>query len=228
MAFQLLAGLTDDDWRAVIEQQVDPAVLKRLGDFLLQRHRAGASFLPRRRDWYAALNLTPLAEVRAVILGQDPYHGENQAHGLSFSVPGGQPLPPSLRNIFKEQQSDVGIDNRQGNLTPWANQGVLLLNSVLTVEPGKAGSHAQRGWEQITDALIYQLSLRSNHLVFMLWGAYAQKKAAFVDQQRHCVLRAPHPSPLSAHRGWFGCRHFSIANRYLQSHSRPSIDWSTG
>jgi uracil-DNA glycosylase len=167
-----------------------------------------------------------LNKVRVVILGQDPYHGPNQAHGLSFSVPEGVAIPPSLRNIYKEIVSDLGgTIPTNGNLTKWANQGVLLLNSVLSVQAGQAASHKGKGWEQFTDKIIEILNCENEGLVFMLWGAYAQKKGQSIDRQKHLVLRAPHPSPLSAHRGFLGCKHFSQANSYFRSLGQADIDW---
>jgi uracil-DNA glycosylase len=195
--------------------------------FLLAEREAGKAIFPKGSEWFRALDLTPPDRVRVVILGQDPYHGEGQAHGLCFSVkPGVQP-PPSLVNIFKELNSDLGIAPvRHGFLEHWAKQGVLLLNSVLTVEIGRAASHRERGWERFTDAVIRDVNAKSEPVVFLLWGSYAQKKAAFVDQSRHLVLKAPHPSPLSAHSGFFGCRHFSKANAFLESRGLPPIDWA--
>ena len=200
------------------------AELKR---FLLAERGQGKHIFPKGSEWFGALDLTPLDQVRIVILGQDPYHGAGQAHGLCFSVqPGVQP-PPSLVNIFKELESDLGIKPaRHGFLEHWARQGVLLLNSVLTVEMGRAASHRDRGWERFTDAIIRQVNERTEPVVFMLWGSYAQKKAAFVDTSRHLVLKAPHPSPLSAHSGFFGCRHFSQANAFLESRGLKPIDWA--
>ena len=195
--------------------------------FLLGEREAGKRIFPRAANWFRALDLTPLDEVRVVILGQDPYHGEGQAHGLCFSVPGGVQPPPSLVNIFKELQSDLGIRRpSHGFLEHWARQGVLLLNSVLTVQMGQAASHRDRGWERFTDAVIRTVNAKAEPVVFMLWGSYAQKKAAFVDQSRHLVLKAPHPSPLSAHSGFFGCRHFSKANAFLEAHGKVPIDWA--
>ena len=165
--------------------------------------------------------------MRVVTLGQDPYHGEGRAHGLCFSVPNGVRPPPSLVNMFKELRSDLGISpSPHGFLDHWARQGVLLLNSVLTVEMGQAASHQNRGWERFTDAVIRTVNARPQPVVFMLWGSYAQKKAAFVDQDRHLVLKAPHPSPLSARRGFFGCRHFSKANAFLEAHGQQAVDWA--
>jgi uracil-DNA glycosylase len=195
--------------------------------FLLSEREAGKRIFPKGANWFRALDLTPLDAVRVVILGQDPYHGEGQAHGLCFSVPNGVQPPPSLVNIFKELQSDLGIrPSRHGILEHWARQGVLLLNSVLTVELGRAASHRDRGWERFTDAVIRIVNAKSEPVVFMLWGSYAQKKAAFVDHGRHMVLKAPHPSPLSAHSGFFGCRHFSQANAFFEGQGQPPIDWA--
>ena len=184
--------------------------------------------------FFNAFNHTPFDAVRVVIIGQDPYHGENkgqaQAHGLSFSVPPGLDLPPSLQNIFKEITADLNIKmspriNQSGDLTPWANQGVLLLNATLTVEQAKAGSHQNKGWEQFTDVAIAALNAQRENLVFVLWGSYAQKKGAFIDAQKHLVLKSVHPSPLSAHRGFFGNHQFSSINQYLIQHNQKLIDW---
>ena len=178
---------------------------------------------------FAALNLVSLEQTKVVIIGQDPYHGPGQAHGLSFSVPRGVALPPSLRNIFAEIESDLGcatLAAGSGDLSQWAQQGVLLLNAVLSVRARTAGSHQGRGWEQFTDVLVQRLAAQRSGLVFLLWGSYAQKKASVVDGSRHCLLKAPHPSPLSAHRGFLGCRHFSQANQYLESQGLTPIDWT--
>jgi uracil-DNA glycosylase len=198
-----------------------------LKQFLVAERERGKHIFPKGSEWFRALDLTPLDEVRVVILGQDPYHGPGQAHGLCFSVQPGVQTPPSLVNIFKELESDLGIKPaRHGFLEHWAKQGVLLLNSVLTVEMGRAASHRDRGWERFTDAVIRQVNERPDPVVFMLWGSYAQKKAAFVDRSRHLVLKAPHPSPLSAYSGFFGCRHFSKANAFLESKRRQPVDWA--
>lgn len=200
------------------------AELKR---FLLAERERGKRIFPKASNWFRALDLTPLEEVRVVILGQDPYHGPGQAHGLCFSVPPEVPPPPSLVNIYKESASDLGIiPARHGFLEHWARQGVLLLNSVLTVEMARAASHRDRGWERFTDAVVQHVNARTEPVVFMLWGNYAQKKAAFVDGSRHLVLKAPHPSPLSAHSGFFGCRHFSKANAFLKARGLRPIDWA--
>jgi uracil-DNA glycosylase len=195
--------------------------------FLSAEKEQGKRIFPKGPDWFRALDLTPPDEVRVVILGQDPYHGLGQAHGLCFSVPNGVDPPPSLRNIYKELESDLGVKPaRHGFLEHWAKQGVLLLNSVLTVEMGRAASHRDRGWERFTDAIITALNESETPVLFMLWGSYAQKKAAFVDTSKHLVLKAPHPSPLSAHGGFFGCRHFSQANAFLESRGLKPIDWA--
>jgi uracil-DNA glycosylase len=195
--------------------------------FLSAEKEQGKRIFPKGLDWFRALDLTPPDEVRVVILGQDPYHGLGQAHGLCFSVPNGVDPPPSLRNIYKELESDLGVKPaRHGFLEHWAKQGVLLLNSVLTVEMGRAASHRDRGWERFTDAIITAINESETPVVFMLWGSYAQKKAAFVDTSKHLVLKAPHPSPLSAHGGFFGCRHFSQANAFLESRGLKPIDWA--
>jgi uracil-DNA glycosylase len=217
----------DESWRAALGDEFTQPYMTALKAFLVDRKGAGARIFPRGGDWFNALALTPLDSVRAVILGQDPYHGPGQAHGLCFSVPPGVPPPPSLKNIFKELRSDLGITPPgHGVLEHWARQGVLLLNSVLTVEMGQAGAHAGKGWERFTDAVIARVNALEGPVAFLLWGSYAQKKAAFVDGNRHLVLKAPHPSPLSAHNGFFGCRHFSRANDFLASHGRGTIDWA--
>jgi len=193
----------------------------------IERERASGQIIyPPNADIFNALALTPFDAVRIVILGQDPYHGPNQAHGLSFSVRHGVPPPPSLVNIFKEIQADLGIPPPDhGCLEEWAKRGVLLLNATLTVRAGEPQSHAELGWERFTDTIIRALNERREHLVFMLWGSSAQKKGAMIDRQRHCVLTAPHPSPLSAHRGFLGCKHFSKANAYRENLGLTPIDW---
>ena len=214
-------------WRERLRGEFEQPYMSELKRFLLAERERGRRIFPKGSEWFRALDLTPLERVRVVILGQDPYHGEGQAHGLCFSVQPGVPPPPSLVNIFKELESDLGIrPARHGLLDHWARQGVLLLNSVLTVEMGRAASHRDRGWERFTDAIVAAVNAKPEPVVFLLWGSYAQKKAAFVDQSRHLVLKAPHPSPLSAHSGFFGCRHFSKANAFLQNRSLPPIDWA--
>jgi uracil-DNA glycosylase len=200
--------------------------MQRLKSFLIERKQMGKRIFPRGSEYFRALDLTPLTDVKVVILGQDPYHGEGQAHGLCFSVQPGIRIPPSLVNIYKELQADLGIvPPRHGFLEHWARQGVLLLNSVLTVEEAQAASHQGKGWETFTDAVIRKVNDDCDAVVFILWGAYAQRKAAFVDTSRHLVLKSPHPSPLSAHNGFFGCHHFSKANAFLEKHGRSPIDW---
>ena len=216
----------EDSWKAVLGDEFAQPYMRNLKDFLRAEKAAGKQIFPKGAEYFRALDLTPLDEVRVVILGQDPYHGAGQAHGLCFSVKPGVRIPPSLVNIYKELQNDLGIaPARHGFLEHWAQQGVLLLNSVLTVEEARAASHQGQGWERFTDAVIRAVNEDCEHVVFMLWGSYAQKKAAFVDGARHLVLKAPHPSPLSAHNGFFGCRHFSEANDYLLSKGRNAIDW---
>lgn len=216
----------EDSWKAALGQEFASPYMAALKAFLQNEKAAGKTIFPKGAEYFRALDLTPLDEVKVVILGQDPYHGAGQAHGLCFSVRPGVRIPPSLVNIYKELQSDLGIaPARHGFLEHWARQGVLLLNSVLTVEESRAASHQGQGWEQFTDAVIRAVNEDCEHVVFMLWGSYAQKKAAFVDRSRHLVLKAPHPSPLSAHNGFFGSRHFSQANEYLVARGRNAIDW---
>jgi uracil-DNA glycosylase len=216
-----------ESWLGPLRSEFDQPYMGELTSFLLAEREKGRTIFPRASNWFRALDLTPLDRVRVVILGQDPYHGPGQAHGLCFSVPPGVRPPPSLMNIFKELQSDLGIaPGSHGLLEHWARQGVLLLNSVLTVEMGQAASHREKGWERFTDAVVRLVNEKSDPVVFILWGSYAQKKAAFVDTSRHLVLKAPHPSPLSAHSGFFGCRHFSKANAFLESKGLAPIDWA--
>ena len=215
------------EWLSLLKEQFESEYMDRLRQFLLSEKKAGREIYPPSGEWFAALEATPPDKVKVVILGQDPYHGPGQANGLSFSVRGGQRIPPSLQNIFRELASDLGCEPpNHGDLSSWAEQGVLMLNSVLTVERGRAGSHQGKGWERFTDAVIRAISRRSLPVVFLLWGAQAQRKGATIDTRRHCVLAAPHPSPLSAHRGFFGCRHFSAANQFLMEHHRGTVDWS--
>jgi uracil-DNA glycosylase len=216
-----------ESWKAPLAGEFASAHMHKLRQFLIDRKAAGARIFPRGSEYFRALDLTPLDKVRVVILGQDPYHGEGQAHGLCFSVRPGVRTPPSLVNIYKELATDLDIrPARHGFLEHWARQGVLLLNSVLTVEMGQAAAHQGKGWELFTDAVIRLVNAREEPVVFMLWGAYAQRKAGFVDASRHLVLKAPHPSPLSAHNGFFGSRHFSQANAFLVSHGQDPIDWA--
>ncbi len=217
-------------WKAALAAEFEKGYMRRLRAFLQREKQARKVIYPRGDHIFHALDLAPLPEVKVVIIGQDPYHGPRQAHGLCFSVRSGVRPPPSLENIFKEINEDLGgpgrrLDGSRGCLAPWARQGVLLLNAVLTVERGRAASHQGQGWEEFTDEVVKVLNTRREGLVFMLWGGYAQRKGGIVDRRRHCVLTAPHPSPLSASRGFFGCRHFSRANAYLQSRGVVAIDW---
>ena len=223
-------GQLHPSWQAVIGDELQKPYMSVLRDFLKQEKKAGKVIYPPSPLIFNAFNHTPFENVRVVIIGQDPYHGDfndqPQAHGLSFSVPHGVPLPPSLQNIYKEILADLNINmGKKGDLTPWANQGVLLLNATLTVEQAKAGSHQNKGWEQFTDAAIAALNAHREGLVFVLWGSYAQKKGAFIDETKHLVLKSVHPSPLSAHRGFFGNRQFSQINQYLIAHHQTPIDW---
>lgn len=216
-----------ESWRTALLPEFESPYMQALKQFLEGEKASGKRIFPKGGEYFRALDLTPLDQVKVVILGQDPYHGEGQAHGLCFSVRPGVRTPPSLVNIYKELHSDLGLTPpRHGFLEHWARQGVLLLNSVLTVEMARAASHQGRGWEKFTDAIIAQINGRAEPVVFLLWGAYAQRKAGFVDQSRHLVLRAAHPSPLSAHNGFLGCRHFSKANAFLEANGRGAIDWA--
>ena len=217
----------EPSWKARVGDWLRRPEMRALSDFLRAGKVTGKRIYPAARNIFAALDATPFDAVEVVILGQDPYHGPGQAHGLCFSVPPGVDAPPSLENIFKEIQRDLGIARPDhGCLLPWARRGVLLLNSVLTVEAHRAGSHQGKGWEGFTDHVIDTLARERDGLVFMLWGSYAQAKGKLIDSSRHCVLRAPHPSPLSAHRGFLGCGHFSAANRWLAGREAKEIDWS--
>ena len=214
-------------WLTHLQTEFDQSYMQQLAIFLRAEKAAGKTIYPAGENIFNAFNTTHLNQVKVVILGQDPYHGPNQAHGLSFSVPKGVRIPPSLVNIYKELATDIGITMPQhGNLEKWAKQGVLLLNSVLTVEQAQAASHQKRGWERFTDAVIKLINQEGKQVVFLLWGSYAQKKGQEIDRNKHLVLTAPHPSPLSAHRGFLGCQHFSKANQYLQLHDKSPIDWS--
>jgi len=214
-------------WKERVGEYLARPDMRALSDFLRAEKQAGKVIYPPGPEIFAAFDHTPFDTVRVVILGQDPYHGPNQAHGLCFSVRPGIPAPPSLQNIFKEIQRDLGFRAPDhGCLTPWADRGVLLLNATLTVQQGMAGSHQGKGWEGFTDAAIDALNREREGLVFMLWGSYAQKKGQLIDGRRHCILRSVHPSPLSAHRGFIGCGHFSAANQYLESRGVAPIDWS--
>ncbi len=217
----------EESWKKALSHEFGSPYMHELKTFLVSEKQNGRTIFPRGPEYFRALDLTPLSEVKVVILGQDPYHGVGQAHGLCFSVRPGVRIPPSLVNIYKEMETDLGIPPaRHGFLESWAKQGVLLLNSVLTVEESRAASHQGKGWERFTDAVIRTVNDECDAVVFMLWGSYAQKKAAFVDTTRHLVLKAAHPSPLSAHNGFFGSRHFSKANAFLEAHGRTPIDWA--
>jgi uracil-DNA glycosylase len=213
-------------WLAHLQAEFDAPYMAALKDFLQGERAAGKVIYPKPAEWFAALDATPLEKVRVVILGQDPYHGEGQAHGLCFSVLPGVKPPPSLVNIYKEMQTDLGFPRpNHGFLQTWAEQGVLMLNAVLTVEAGLAGSHQGRGWEKFTDAVIRILNDQEQPIVFILWGAYAQKKAAFVNRNKHLVLTSAHPSPLSAHNGFFGSQPFSKTNTFLVTCGGLPINW---
>jgi uracil-DNA glycosylase len=217
----------DASWAEPLKAEFDQPYMVGLRDFLIAEKAAGKIVYPPGKLIFNALNSTPLDKVKVVILGQDPYHGPGQAHGLCFSVAPGVTPPPSLKNIFKEISSDLGLPiPAHGCLQSWAEQGVLLLNATLTVEGQNAGSHQGRGWEQFTDRIIQVLNSHREGLVFLLWGSYAQKKAQLIDKNKHKILRAPHPSPLSAHRGFLGCRHFSQTNAWLQAKRKTPIDWA--
>jgi uracil-DNA glycosylase len=216
----------EDSWKSRLKPEFREPYMTELREFLLERKSSGAVIYPPGGSIFNALNSTPFEKVKVVVLGQDPYHGPGQAHGLCFSVRLGVPTPPSLINIFKELESDLEIPRPgHGNLQSWADQGVLLLNSVLTVERGNAGAHQGKGWERFTDQVVRRLNAERDGLVFLLWGAYAIKKGTVIDRDRHCVLTAPHPSPLSAHRGYFGCKHFSKTNSYLEQNGQQPINW---
>jgi uracil-DNA glycosylase len=223
-------GQLHPSWQSVIGQEFDKPYMQSLRDFLKQEKAAGKVIYPASPLIFNAFNHTSFEQARVVMIGQDPYHGQDkgqpQAHGLSFSVPNGVKPPPSLVNIFKEIKSDLGINmSGCGDLSPWAKQGVLLLNATLTVQQANAGSHQKRGWETFTDAAIAALNAQREHLVFVLWGSYAQKKGAAIDASKHLILQSVHPSPLSAHRGFFGNHQFSQINQYLQQHGQAPIDW---
>lgn len=215
----------DESWKEVLKEEFEKDYFVNLTSFVRQEYK-DKTIYPKASNIFNAFNLCPFDKVKVVILGQDPYHEPNQAHGLCFSVLEPTPAPPSLKNIFKEINLDLGITpHESGDLTRWASQGVLLLNATLTVEAHKAGSHQGKGWEEFTDRVIFNLANRKSGLVFLLWGSYAQKKGEFIDQTKHLVLKSVHPSPLSAHRGFFGNHHFSQANNYLIAQGKLPIDW---
>ncbi|MGO2391147.1 MAG: uracil-DNA glycosylase [Halomonas sp.] len=221
-----MANPLPNDWSQWLGNEFEADYMLALKAFLAQQKSAKKVIYPHSTQWFRAFELTPLSEVKVVILGQDPYHGPHQAHGLCFSVQAGIPVPPSLVNIYKELATDVGFTPvRHGHLEAWARQGVLLLNTSLTVEQGNAASHRGKGWEPFTDRAIETVSQHSPPCVFLLWGSHARQKIALIDQSRHLILEAPHPSPLSAYRGFFGTRHFSQANQFLQAQGRAPIEW---
>lgn len=214
------------EWLNLLGGEFEQDYMRQLSSFLRERREIGVEVYPPPSDMFRAFDATPPAAVRMVVLGQDPYHNPGQAHGLSFSVSPGVAIPPSLQNIYRELESDLGIPKpTHGNLLPWARQGVLMLNSVLTVERNQPGSHQKRGWERFTDRVVGVLNEFNRPLVFFLWGAQAQRKGSSIDTGRHLVLKAPHPSPLSAHRGFLGCRHFSQANRFVETNGLSPVDW---
>lgn len=216
----------EESWKVMLEAEFNTPYFLALKQFLLEEKAKGMRVYPPGYQIFSAFNFTPVQQVKVVLIGQDPYHGDGQAHGLSFSVPQGVKPPPSLVNIFKEIQNDLGINNfGDGNLESWAKQGVLLLNATLTVRANEAGSHQNRGWENFTDAAIKALSAHREGLVFLLWGKYAQAKETLIDNSKHYILKAPHPSPFSAHTGFLGCKHFSQANAILAKQGITPINW---
>ena len=213
------------DWKALLKEEFEKSYFEQLTQFVKEEY-ASHRIYPRGSNIFRAFDKCPLDRLKVVIIGQDPYHGPNQAHGLCFSVAEGVPHPPSLQNIFKEVASDIGTPiPESGNLDRWAEQGVLLLNAVLTVREHEAASHAGRGWEQFTDAVVRAINAHKEGIVYLLWGSYAQKKGSIADPARNCILKAVHPSPLSVYRGFFGCRHFSRANEYLVAQGKTPIQW---
>ncbi|MRI34503.1 uracil-DNA glycosylase [Endozoicomonas sp. OPT23] len=216
----------EPSWKSHLQEEFNKEYMQNLRAFLLNEREAGKVIYPKGSEYFRAMELTPFDQVKVVVLGQDPYHGPGQAHGLCFSVRPDVRTPPSLVNMYKELNADLGIPPAShGCLESWAKQGVLLLNSVLTVEHKQAASHQKRGWEQFTDKVIHELNAKREGLVFILWGSYAQRKGSFIDHTRHLVLKAVHPSPLSAHRGFFGSKPFSQTNHYLESRGLAPIDW---
>lgn len=215
----------EPSWKEVLKEEFEKEYFKNLAEKVRQAYLSEAIFPPSQLV-FNAFNLCPFDQVKVVIIGQDPYHGKGQAHGLCFSVQDGVAVPPSLRNIYKEIKDDLGTEvPTTGNLELWATQGVLLLNATLTVKEGTAGAHQGWGWEEFTDSAIKKVSQDNEGVVFMLWGKYAQNKSALIDDTKHLILKAPHPSPLSAHNGWFGSRHFSQANAYLVAHNKTPVKW---
>ena len=215
----------EESWKQKLEDVFASDKWNKVSNFVKDEYKK-AKVYPAPKNIFNAFDLCPFSEVKVVILGQDPYHGVGQAHGLSFSVPEEVRIPPSLQNIYKELKSDLGVEiSESGNLEHWAQQGVLLLNATLTVRAGQPGSHQRKGWEEFTDSVIQKLNNELEHLVFMLWGNYAKKKGEFIDREKHLVLEASHPSPYSANSGFFGCRHFSKANEYLEKNGGVRIEW---
>ncbi|MDF2939440.1 MAG: uracil-DNA glycosylase [Gammaproteobacteria bacterium] len=216
-------------WKEALQDEFNKPYMESLREFLRQEKQAGKTIFPKGSEIFSALNLTPFDQVRVVIIGQDPYHGPNQAHGLCFSVKPGIPLPPSLKNIYKEIYTELGIaPASHGCLIDWAKQGVLLLNAVMTVEQAKPGSHQGKGWEMFTDKIIELINEKHRHVVFLLWGSYAQNKGSIIDSNKHLVLQSAHPSPFSVHRGFFGNGHFKKTNEYLELHGNKPINWQLG
>ena len=211
------------NWESLLSEELTKPYFLKLAENIKSR----SPFLPSTSLMFRAFELVKFQDIRVVILGQDPYHGEGQANGLAFSVDSPQSIPPSLRNIFKELKDDVGVENVSGDLTPWAKQGVLLMNCILTVSKDNPGSHINLGWETFTDKIITHISTQLTGVVFMLWGAYAKSKSDLIDSSKHLILTSPHPSPLSAHTGFFGNKHFSLANQYLNASGKRTIDWRT-
>lgn len=217
----------EESWKVFLEKEFKSKDFKEIKDFLVSEGKSENLIYPSGPNIFKAFDLTPVEKLKVVIIGQDPYHGPGQAHGLSFSVPEGIPIPPSLRNIFKELKADLSIEKpSSGNLEQWALQGVLLLNAILTVRANEAGSHQNHGWERFTDAIIRRISNEKEGIVFMLWGKYAQGKITMIDSNKHLILLAAHPSPFAAVRGFFGCKHFSKANDYLKKKGMQEIDWN--
>lgn len=214
----------ETSWKNILQQEFEKPYFSELIDFVKSEYQKNICY-PKGSQIFEAFSKTPIDKVKVVILGQDPYHGPGQAHGLCFSVPNGVPFPPSLANIFKEMKNDIGKDSTNSDLTDWAAQGVLLLNATLTVRANQAGSHQKRGWETFTDAVIKKVSDEQQGVVFILWGAYAQQKTVLIDETKHLVLKAVHPSPLSAHRGFFGSKPFSQTNAFLIKMQKTPIDW---
>jgi uracil-DNA glycosylase len=216
----------ESSWKSVLAHEFSQDYFKQIRSYIISEKEKGKTIFPPGKLIFNAFNLTPFYKVNVVIIGQDPYHGHGQAHGLSFSVPYGVKIPPSLQNIYKELAQDVNFNiPNHGNLEHWAQQGVLLLNAVLTVNDGEPASHKAAGWENFTNAVIYHLSKQSENIVFLLWGRFAQEKELLIDQSKHLVLKAAHPSPFSAYQGFMGCKHFSITNKYLIENNKAPIDW---